>query len=299
MVYKLIYSIILVLSMIPLHVGQFLGKLLAMGFSIIPVERTAISLKNIQESLGDSIDWAESKRLNRKVLRHFGQMLFEVPHILRLNQKNLDQYMYFLNEKNLFEALKKERGVFILTAHFGNWELMCAAISLALGNSTVIARPFDFQPLDRLMNELRSRFGTEVVPKHRAMRKIMAAVKKNQAVGILLDQNVDWYDGVFVEFFGNWACTNKGLALIAMKTGTPVIPTFPVKQKDGRYCIVFEKEVTLINTGDKTRDVEENTALFTSIIEKYIKQYPDQWFWFHRRWKTLPYCKLPDDFHTL
>lgn len=298
MIYKLIYSVVLLLSVIPFHVGQFLGKLLAMGFSMIPMTRTAVSLNNIRESFGDSIDEVEAKRINRKVLRHFGQMLFEVPHILRLNQRNRDRYVYFLNEGHLYEALKKGRGVFVLTAHFGNWELMCASISFTLGNSTVIARPFDFHPLDRLMNELRSRFGTDVIPKHRAMRKIIAAVKKNEAVGILLDQNVDWYDGVFVKFFGRWACTNKGLALIAMKTGTPVIPTFSVKQKDGRYCIVFEKEVPLINTGDKTRDVEENTALFTGVIEKYIKQYPDQWFWFHRRWKTLPYCKLPDDFYT-
>jgi len=299
MIYKLIHSIVLLMSIIPLHVGQFLGKLMAMAFSIIPMERTAISLNNIQKSFGDSMNRVEAKKLNRKVLRHFGQMLFEVPHILRLNQRNLDQYVYFLNERNLFEALKKGRGVFVLTGHFGNWELMSAAISLTLGNSTVIARPFDFHPLDRLMNELRSRFGTDVIPKYRAMRKIMEAVKKNQAVGILLDQNVDWYDGVFVKFFGRWACTNKGLALIAMKTGTPVIPAFSVKQKDGRYCIVFEKEIKLVNTGDKIRDVEENTALFTSVIEKYVKQYPDHYFWFHRRWKTLPYCKLPDDFYTI
>ena len=295
----MIHSVVLLLSFIPFRVGQFLGKLLAMAFSMIPMTRTAVSLDNIQKSFGDSIDVVEAKRLNRKVLRHFGQMLFEIPHILRLNRRNLDQFAYFLNERNLFEALEKGRGVFVLTSHFGNWELMCAAISLTLGKSKVIARPFDFHPLDRLMNELRSRFGTDVIPKHRAMRKIMEAIKKNEAVGILLDQNVDWYDGVFVKFFGRWACTNKGLALIAMKTGTPVIPAFPVKQKDGRYCIVFEKAVNLINTEDKTRDVEENTALFTGVIERYIKQYPDQWFWFHKRWKTLPYCKLPDDYNTV
>ena len=298
MIYRLIHSVILLLSFIPFRVGQFLGKLLAMAFSMIPMTRTAVSLDNIQKSFGDSMDRVKAKRLNRKVLRHFGQMLFEIPHIFRLNQSNRDEYMYFLNEENLYNALKKGRGVFVLTGHFGNWELMCASISLTLGHSSVIARPFDFDPLDRLMNQLRSRFGTEVVPKHRAMRKIMSAVKKNQVVGILLDQNVDWYDGVFVKFFGRWACTNKGLALIAMKTGTPVIPVFSVKQKDGRYCIIFDEEVKLMNTGDKTRDVEENTALFTGVIEKYIKQYPDHYFWFHRRWKTLPYCKLPDDFYT-
>jgi len=287
------------MSFIPFPVGQFLGKLLAMAFSMIPMRRTVVSLNNIRESFGDSIDVGEAKRINRKVLCHYGQMLFEIPHILRFNERNLGKYVYFLNKKNLLEALKKGRGVFLLTGHFGNWEMMCAAISLCFGNSTVIARPFDFHPLDQFINELRSKFGTVVVPKHRAMRKILEAIKQNRIIGILLDQNVDWYDGVFVDFFGRWACTNKGLALMAMKTGTPVIPTFSVKQKDGRYCIIFEDEVKLINTGDKTRDMEENTALFTGVIEKYIRRYPDHWFWFHKRWKTLPYCKLPDDFYTL
>ncbi len=83
------------------------------------------------------------------------------------------------------------------------------------------------------------------------------------------------------------------LALMAIKTGTPVIPVFSVRQSDGRYRIVFEKEITLIRTGDKTKDLEENTALFTSVIEKYVRRYPDHWFWFHRRWKTRPYQPLP------
>jgi KDO2-lipid IV(A) lauroyltransferase len=144
---------------------------------------------------------------------------------------------------------------------------------------------------------LRSRFGTEIIPKQRGMRKILEALRKNKLVAILLDQNVDWYEGVFVNFLGEWACTNKGLALMALKTGTPVVPAFSVRQPDGRYHFIFEPEVELIKTGDKTRDVEDNTILFTSIIERYVKEHPDQWFWYHKRWKTKPYWPLPEDFY--
>jgi KDO2-lipid IV(A) lauroyltransferase len=124
------------------------------------------------------------------------------------------------------------------------------------------------------------------------MRRIMNALRKNKIVGILLDQNVDWYDGAFVNFLGRLACTNKGLALLAMKTGSPVIPIFSMREAGGRYRVVIEKEIELIRTGDKTRDVEDNTALFTNMIENYIRKYPDQWFWFHKRWKTKNYCEI-------
>lgn len=297
MIYRLIRVVFLLMSYIPFSLGQFLGKMLSVFFSMIPLKRMDISLNNIQQSFGGCMDRDKAKRLNRRVIRHFGQMVFETPHTMRLNRDNLDRYLYFANEENFQGALEKGKGAFILTAHFGNWELMSAAIPLYFGGIAAIARPFDFQPLDQLVNELRSRFGSVIIPKQRAMRKILMSLRQKKAVGILLDQNVAWYDGVFVNFLGRWACTNKGLALIAMKTGAPVIPTFSVRQEDGRYCIIFEDEVRLVSTGDKTRDVEENTALFTGMIEKYIRRYPDHWFWFHMRWKTLPYCKLPDDYY--
>lgn len=297
MIYRLIRAVILLMSYIPFRFGQFLGKMLSVPLSLIPTKRVDISLNNIQQSYGGSIDRDKAKRLNRRVIRHYCQMLFETPHAMRINRDNLDRYVYFANEENFLNALKKGKGAFILSAHFGNWELMSAAIPLYFGGVAVVARPFDFQPLDRLVNELRSRYGSEVIPKQKAMRKILSILKQKKAVGILLDQNVDWYDGVFVKFFGRWACTNKGLALIATKTGAPVIPAFAVRQEDGRYCLIFEDEIELIRTGDKTRDIEENTALFTGMIEKYIRRYPDHWFWFHMRWKTLPYCQLPDDYY--
>jgi len=113
-------------------------------------------------------------------------------------------------------------------------------------------------------------------------------------VGILLDQNVDWYDGVFVDYFGRPACTNKGLALLALKTGAPVIPVFLIR--DGkRFIFHCEPEVPLVRTGDKIKDIEVNTERFTKIIESFVSRYPEQWFWLHQRWKTRPYHPWPKD----
>jgi KDO2-lipid IV(A) lauroyltransferase len=297
--FRLIRAIAGLISILPLPVCQVLGKMAGTAASLVPMSRSSVSLENIDKSRALAIKGQASKKLNQKVFAHFGQMFFEIPHILRLSPSNLDKYMLFRGEEHLQAALLKGKGLFILTAHFGNWEWMNAGMTMRFGNGAVVVRPIDFPPLDWFMNEVRSRFGTEIIPNRRAMRKIMAALKRNKMVGILLDQNVDWYEGVFVDFLGRRACMNKGLALLAMKTGAPVIPAFPVKQKDGRYVIIIEKEVQLVDTGDRTRDIEDNTTLFARIIERYILKHPEQWFWFHKRWKTRPYCLLPPSFHRL
>jgi KDO2-lipid IV(A) lauroyltransferase len=292
-IYRLMRLTILMMSYIPYPLAQFHGKGLGMLAYLIPISRKKVALENIKQSF-TGITERQAKRLLRRVYMHFGRMFLEIPYIFRMTRDNLERYFVAEGEENILDALGRKKGVFFLTAHFGNWEFLCAAGSLYFGNLAVLARPADFAPLDRIIYELRSRFGTEVIPKQRAMRRLLGALKENKLVGILLDQNVDWYEGVYVPFLGRWACTNKGLALLALKTGTPVVPIFLVRQEDGRYRVIFEKEVELRRTGDKTKDVEDNTEIFTSVIEKYVRRYPDHWFWFHKRWKTKNYCEWND-----
>lgn len=296
--YRALYGLVWLISLIPFRVGQFLGRMLGNILAVVLKRRIKASLNNLRYVFGERMPEAELIELNGRIVAHFAQMLFEAPHILRLNRTNLNRYVIFDNEDAVSQALKKGRGVFMLTGHFGNWELMSAAFALRFNvKGAVVVRPADFAPADRLLKSLRSRFGAEIIPKKRAMKKLLAVKKENKVIGILLDQNVDWYEGVFVPFLGKSACTNKGLALVALRTGSPVIPSFSVRQSDGRYRVVFGDEVPLLKTGDKIKDTEENTALFTQIIEKYVRQYPDQWFWFHKRWKTRPYCPLPEDYY--
>lgn len=292
MTYRLLNLFAIVLSYIPLPVGRFLGRLMGLLISVLPIKRMDILEDNLQNSLGESSAKGEIKRLKRKVAYHFGQMLFEVPHILRFNNRNLEKYIRIVNEEHLLNAIKKEKGVFLLTGHLGNWEFICAAVSLRFGPFSVVAKPLDFKPLDRLATDVRTRFGNDIIPRRKAMRKILRALKQKKMVGILLDQSARLDQGVFVNFLGRMACTNKGLALMASRSGAPVIPTFAVRENDGRCLLIFEKEIELQMSGDKTRDIENNTALFARAIEEYIMKYPDQWVWFHRRWKTLPYCSI-------
>ena len=290
-IYRLIRLTIRMMAYLPYSFAQFSGKGLGLLAYFIPMSRKRVARENIQDSF-PGISEREARRLLMRVYMHFGRMLFETPHIYRLNPQNLHRYVSFEGAENLDRALAKGKGVFALTAHFGNWEMMAAAVTIRWGGTAVVARPADFLPLDRAITHLRTWHGARIIPKQRAMRQIMQALKEKQIVGILLDQNVDWYEGVFVPFLGRWACANKGLALITSRTGTPVVPAFPVRQKDGRYRIVLEKELALRHTGDKSADIEANTEIFTRTIEKYVKQFPDHWFWFHKRWKTKNLCPL-------
>lgn len=295
--YWIIRTIFQIMACIPLGIGRFLGKTLGIFISLLPFKRLKVSLNNIQNTLGNSLTGAEVVRLNRKVYMHFGQALFELSRIFRMNSENLDKYIVFEGEDNLTKALVKGKGVFLLSAHIGNWEMITAAVSIRYGKLSAIASTQHSPSINRLIHSIRTRFGMEVIPKKKGLKKMISAINQNRIVGILLDLNTKWDQGVFVDFLGRPSCTNKSLALMALKLDTPVIPVFSVREKDGLYHIKFGEEVNLIRTGDRTADIEENTGLFTRIIEALVRKYPDQWLWVHRRWKTLPYCPLPKTFY--
>lgn len=124
------------------------------------------------------------------------------------------------------------------------------------------------------------------------MRKIYAALKKGFPVGLLMDQCADWYDGVFVDFFDRSAATSGGMAILALKSDAPVLPFFLIRKPNGFHA-VLGPELPLIRTGDRTKDIEENTRLYNRVIEIYARKYPDQWFWVHHRYKNRPYCRWP------
>ena len=291
-IYRVLRLLVRGMARMPLGAGRLLGRMLGIGAACLPVPRLRVALDNMRVCFGEDLGEPELRRLYRRMFLHFGRMLFEVPHILRLGRE-MDRYVVFEGEENLLRAMAAGKGALILTAHFGNWELMAAAFTKRFNTGAIVARPVDFRPADRVLNDLRTRYGGEIIPKQKGMRRILAALRRGKAVGILLDQNVDWYEGAFVPFLGRTACTNKGLALVALKTGAPVVPMFSIRGADGRYRIVLEPALDLQITGDKTRDVDDNTALFAETMSRFIRTHPDHWFWFHRRWKTANFCPFP------
>jgi KDO2-lipid IV(A) lauroyltransferase len=206
----------------------------------------------------------------------------------------LHKYFTISGLSNYRSAMAKGKGALLLGAHFGNWEIQMAATHLINMPMRVVYRTLDAKGLDRFVLEYRSRFGAQMISNQRgAIRKIYASLRKGYPVGLLMDQNVDWYEGVFVDYFGHRACTNTGMAVLALKSEAPVVPFFLVRKGNGFEC-VLGPELSLIKTGDQTKDIEENTRQYNRVIESYARRYPDQWFWVHQRWKTRPYCEWPN-----
>src|SRR5574340_1497502 len=177
----------------------------------------------------------------------------------------------------------------MLSAHLGNWELSAAAFSILIKPLLVPYRPLDNPLLENLIYDVRSSTGNIIIPKEKSMMKMLRALQKNGIVGILIDQNMARYEGVFVEFFHRPACTTDGLAQLALLTSAPVFPVFLVRINKGKYRFVVGDEIEVLNTGDWNSDVAANTQNFTRAIEKAVRRCPEQWLWLHNRWKTKPW----------
>jgi Kdo2-lipid IVA lauroyltransferase/acyltransferase len=145
-----------------------------------------------------------------------------------------------------------------------------------------------------LIRQYRTMHGNKMVDKDDFVRGLLSAMKAGEAVGILMDTNMTPPQGIFVDFFGIPACTASGLARIALRTDAAVVPGFTIWDSSlGKYRLRFDPAVDLIRTGDTEADIHANTQMFTSIIEKYVRNYPEQWLWVHRRWKTRPEGEKP------
>jgi len=272
-----------------------LRKSLFIGFSrmfhlLIPRQRL-IATHNLRRAFPEKSE-GEIVRIVQSVYRNMGIVAAEFFDIPRLTKKNIAALVEAEGVENCEKALAKGRGVLLFSAHFGNWELEAAAAALLIKPAVVIYRILDSPLLEHLVLRVRSATGNVLLPKDHAMRAMLRTLKQNGIVGILIDQNMAWYEGVFVDYFGRPACTTDGLALLALHTEAPVLPAYMVRLPDGRYRLVFGPEVEVIRTGDRDADVLANTQRFTKVIEQIVRRYPDQWLWVHQRWKTQP-CQVP------
>ena len=248
-----------------------------------------IALDNMTQAFKDELDPAACYALAQSNFFQLIRVALELPSLLRLEKDNMHSYVEICGEDNVKEALDRGKGVLFLTAHLGNWELMALATPLKFNfPSYVMVRPLDHKPMDAILTEIRSRTGNCVIDKDKSAGLVRGLLLRNQVIGILLDQNASWYEGVYVPFFGRTACTNKGLAMFALRYDATVVPAFNSRLAGGRYRIIFHPPVSLIKTGDIGRDIVENTALFNRIIEENIRMAPDNWLWVHRRWRIKP-----------
>jgi KDO2-lipid IV(A) lauroyltransferase len=225
----------------------------------------------------------ERKAIVDEVFHSIARLLYAFARFPQINRENISQWIRYEGLEHFLEAKKAGHGVLFATAHVGNWELSAFAHGLMTEPMNVVIRPLDNPAADRVVEHRRQLSGNRLIEKWDGARAILRALKQNQAVGILMDQNTSLQEGVFVNFFGTPACANTAFAKIAHRTGALVIPGFALwLENEKRYVLRFYPPVEI--TGDAARDTERLHA----ILERVIREFPGQWLWIHRRWKTRP-----------
>jgi KDO2-lipid IV(A) lauroyltransferase len=241
-----------------------------------------VAYRNLSFALPE-LDQARRAEIVDGVFRSVARLLVTVAKFPAIRRENLAQWIRCEGGEYFEQARRQGRGVLFATAHLGNWELSAYAHALLAAPMNVVVRPLDNPRIDALVERRRARSGNRMIFKKDFARSILKALGANEAVGILVDQNSSADAGVFVDFFGVKACAGTGFAKLAAHSGASVIPGFALwSEEERRYVLRFYPPVEM--TGDAERD----TQAVQSKLEEVIRQYPDQWLWIHRRWKTRP-----------
>jgi Kdo2-lipid IVA lauroyltransferase/acyltransferase len=217
------------------------------------------------------------------VFESIARMLVALARFPKLNAQNVHQWIRYEGLENYLEAKKQGRGVLVATAHLGNWELSAFSHALMTEPMNVMVRPLDNPLIDAVIEKRRQASGNRLIFKKDAARSVLKALRNNEAVGILADQNTTATEGVFIDFFGKPACAGTAFAKFANHSGAAVIPGFAFWERtENRYVLRFYPKL------DMTGDIAADTQCIHSFFESVIREYPDQWMWIHRRWKTRP-----------
>ena len=247
-----------------------------------------VGMRNLELALPET-----PRKTRRKILKgvyvHLGWQLVEFCRMTRYTPENTRNWMRTEGLEHYLAAQARGKGVLVVTAHLGAWELSSFYHSLMGHPMGMVIRRLDNRRLDAFVNAIRCFHGNFVLHKDDFGRGLLTAMRAGQTVGILMDTNMTPPQGEFVEYFGRLACTGTGLAHIARKTGAAVLPGFMLwEPAERRYVLHFGPEVEIPHTDDVAADIHEGTQLCTRVIESWVRRYPDQWLWIHRRWKTRP-----------
>jgi len=285
--YALIWWVVKGLGGLPRPLARAIGIGVGQLVYLLHGKLRRVGGKNLAMAFPDMPE-AERRRILHGVFTSLGRQLAEVCLFPRYTAQNVSEVVVYDGFENFERALARGKGVLFLTGHLGGWELSAFAHSLYGHPLSFIMRPLDNPYLDRMMREYRTLHGNKTVNKD-DIRKLLRILKEGETAGVLMDTNMTPPQGIFVEFFGKLACTASSVARIALHADAAVVPGFTVWDAAlGKYKLRFDPAVSLIRTGDLEADIAANTQLFTRIIEKFVRQYPDQWLWVHRRWKTRP-----------
>jgi KDO2-lipid IV(A) lauroyltransferase len=260
------------------------GKILGTAAYFLDVPHRRIVRRNLRFAYPD---WsrAEVEHISRRVFQNLGISFLEFFQMATLPREQVLSRIRVEGLENLQHALKSKNGLIAISAHLGSWEtgllfFCCQVQSPILG----VVKKIRFAPLNRWVHRMRGRFGIRIIEKKGAMPQMRRMLRQGGVIGLLVDQSRR-SEGVEVKFFGHKVTTTPAAAFLAIRCKSPVLPLFCVRDDRGRLTVMIQSPLEIKRTGDLRSDIQANTQMITDIVEKIVRQYPDQWFWVHKRWK--------------
>ncbi|PIY84742.1 MAG: hypothetical protein COY77_00895 [Candidatus Omnitrophica bacterium CG_4_10_14_0_8_um_filter_43_18] len=284
-VYVAVRIVSAVFFLLPLKIAVILGGKLGVLIFFLLAKHRLVTIENLKAAFRGQKTDNQIKKIAKQVFQNTGKSAAEFINLPKINSSNIDRLVKAQGLEKIDHALLAGNGAIVLSCHFGNWELSAAYFGLKGYTVSVVFRPSRDPRYDGIVNSVRRSKNINIIPRENSFKRIISILKSNQIVGILPDQDIDSIDGVFVNFFNKSAYTPTGPVALAMVTKSPMFFAFCIRE-NGTHKIVIEGPIELELTGDKEKDLLVNTQKWSDIAERYIRQYPEQWMWFHRRWKT-------------
>jgi KDO2-lipid IV(A) lauroyltransferase len=268
-----------------LGVGQAraLGRLIGVLVALLPTAWKRVARSNLQRAFPEKCP-EEQRQILQGAFRHIGGAFFEIFPLARLSASDLCERISWEGYEHLLAAERAGRGVIVLSAHFGCWEVVPLALGATSRPLASVGRPLDNPWVDRWLQRLRTRFGNRSLPKRGAIREMFRTLERGERLGLLLDQRVRPSEGIEVPFFGHPAWTSSLVARLALRTGAAVVGVASYPEPRGRFRIRFEPPLTACGP-DNPKSTLEFTQTLLEQDERTIRGQPELWFWFHDRWK--------------
>jgi len=283
--YYLARCLAFLVYIIPLSVALALADFIGLLAFLTARKYADITLENLRSVFGGEKTDKEIHRIACQVFKNIARNAVELVRFPKISKENIDDFIKVEGSEILDREFSKGNGIIIITGHIGNWEMLAATLRIKGYPGVVVGKRIYFHKYDEYLNSLRRYHDVNIVYRDDSPRKILKVLKSNGIVGIVADQDVDSVEGVFVNFLGRKAYTPAGPAVLARATGASLVPAVVIR--DGKRCrLIVNNPIELVDTGNKEADAVVNTQRWSDVLEGYIRKYPDQWVWMHRRWKT-------------
>lgn len=269
---------------LPLPVARALGKGFGSAVYKCVARYRRVAHKNLALVYTDKSE-QERRQMAEQVFRHFGEMAAEFLKLPKMRVEQIDSMVTVEGEEHLRQALSYNRGAFIITGHFGNWEFMARWLTSHGYVLNVVARDARDPKATKLMTDVREGNGAKVLYRGSSARAVLQSLRRNELVALLPDQNAA---DIFVPFLGIETGTVDGPAILHLKTQAPLVLSWCSRTEDDRFLITFEKPEIIESTGDKNADIARVMTHINSRLERQIRKHPTQWLWLHDRWKATP-----------